>query len=66
MSPHGRQLNELQKDLWRENETTLRQLYLKERRTLKDVKRIMENERGFPMTPSVPIRYLRYQQLTNM
>lgn len=58
MPPQRRRIDELQDGLWKENKTTLRRLYLEERRTLKDVKKAMESEYGFPVTPSVfdPLR----------
>lgn len=37
--------------IWRQNASTIRQLYQEERKTLKQVKAIMENEKGFPVTP---------------
>ncbi|KAI3334581.1 hypothetical protein F4824DRAFT_511609 [Ustulina deusta] len=40
----------LRNDVWAENETILRRLYLKEHKTLKDVKEEMEAEHGFPTT----------------
>ncbi|KAI1749805.1 hypothetical protein F4782DRAFT_511573 [Xylaria castorea] len=52
MPPYKRhQLDEQRDAAWIENESTLRCLYLKERKTLKDVKRAMESEHGFPATP---------------
>jgi 2-phosphoglycerate kinase len=51
MPPHRRRLNELQDDVWKRNESTLRRLYLQERRTLQDVKYMMESEYGFPVIP---------------
>ncbi|TRX91521.1 hypothetical protein FHL15_007526 [Xylaria flabelliformis] len=46
-----RQLHEQRDGLWKENESILRRLYLKEHKTLKDVKKAMESEYGFPTTP---------------
>jgi hypothetical protein len=37
--------------LWRQNAFMIRQLYQDERKTLKEVKDIMETEKGFPVTP---------------
>ncbi|KAI1211093.1 uncharacterized protein F4807DRAFT_50092 [Annulohypoxylon truncatum] len=37
--------------IWEQNESTIRQLYETERKTLKEVKQIMESEHGFPITP---------------
>ncbi|KAI1752977.1 hypothetical protein F4782DRAFT_108458 [Xylaria castorea] len=53
MPPHRYQIGEPQDDtgIWKQNETALRRLYLRERKTLKDVKRVMESEHGFPTTP---------------
>ncbi|KAI1736049.1 hypothetical protein F4680DRAFT_271001 [Xylaria scruposa] len=52
MPPNRRRhLDEQQDDVWKENESILRRLYLKEHRTLKDVKKEMESEHGFPTTP---------------
>ncbi|KAI1196149.1 hypothetical protein F5X97DRAFT_306291 [Nemania serpens] len=51
MPPPRRRLDELQHDLWAKNKTTLRRLYLKERKRLEDVKKVMESEHGFPTTP---------------
>ncbi|KAI0414646.1 hypothetical protein F5X98DRAFT_389674 [Xylaria grammica] len=51
MPPRRHRLDGPRDDLWKENETTLRRLYLKEHRTLKDVKKVMESEHGFPTTP---------------
>ncbi|KAI0486687.1 hypothetical protein F4859DRAFT_510474 [Xylaria cf. heliscus] len=51
MPPHKHQMSYLQDDVWKQNETTFRRLYLKERKTLKDVKKIMESEHNFPSTP---------------
>ncbi|RWA07137.1 hypothetical protein EKO27_g7965 [Xylaria grammica] len=51
MPPRRHRLDGPRDDLWKENETTLRRLYLKEHRTLKDVKKVMESEHGFPKTP---------------
>ncbi|KAG8162179.1 hypothetical protein KVR01_007944 [Diaporthe batatas] len=45
-----RQANEDNK-LWRENAVAIRQLYQDKKKTLKEVKAIMENEQGFPVTP---------------
>ncbi|KAF2967840.1 hypothetical protein GQX73_g5727 [Xylaria multiplex] len=51
MPPHRRRPDGSQDDVWKENEAVLRRLYLKERKTLKDVKIVMESEHGFPTTP---------------
>ncbi|KAI1159728.1 hypothetical protein F5B18DRAFT_635441 [Nemania serpens] len=51
MPPPRRRLDELRDDVWGKNKTTLRRLYLEDRKSLKDVKRIMESEHGFPITP---------------
>ncbi|KAI1151840.1 hypothetical protein F4825DRAFT_338880 [Nemania diffusa] len=51
MPPHGHEINGPQDDVWQRNKTTFRRLYLSERRTLKDVKRVMESEHNFPATP---------------
>ncbi|KAI0188189.1 hypothetical protein EV127DRAFT_434921 [Xylaria flabelliformis] len=52
MPPYRRrQLDEQRDGLWKENESILRRLYLKEYKTLKDVKKVMESEHGFPTTP---------------
>ncbi|TGJ83804.1 hypothetical protein E0Z10_g4956 [Xylaria hypoxylon] len=51
MPPRRHRLDEQRDAVWKENEATLRRLYLKERKTLKDVKRAMESEHGFPTTP---------------
>ncbi|KAI0533168.1 hypothetical protein GGR58DRAFT_506614 [Xylaria digitata] len=51
MPPHRHRLDEPRDDVWKENEAALRRLYLKERKTLKDVKRAMESKHGFPTTP---------------
>lgn len=45
-----RQANE-DNTLWRKNAAIIRQLYQDERKTLKEVKATMENEKGFPVTP---------------
>lgn len=37
--------------IWRQNASMIRQLYQEEGKTLKKVKEVMENERGFPVTP---------------
>lgn len=37
--------------IWRQNAPVIRQLYQEERKTLKEVKTIMENDREFPETP---------------
>lgn len=37
--------------IWRQNLSVIRHLYQEDRKTLKEVKAIMENERGFPVTP---------------
>lgn len=37
--------------IWRQNASAIRQLYQEEKKTLKEVKTIMENDRGFPVTP---------------
>lgn len=37
--------------IWRQNASVIRHLYQEERKTLKEVKEIMENEKGFPVTP---------------
>ncbi|KAI0436026.1 hypothetical protein F4803DRAFT_557416 [Xylaria telfairii] len=51
MSSHKRRIGELQDDdIWKQNEVTLRRLYLIERKTLRDLKKIMENEHNFPIT----------------
>ncbi|KAH8164414.1 hypothetical protein CIB48_g3845 [Xylaria polymorpha] len=57
MPPQRRRIDELQDGLWKENKTTLRRLYLEERRTLKDVKKAMESEYGFPVTPLSTYEY---------
>ncbi|KAI0547034.1 hypothetical protein F4679DRAFT_555594 [Xylaria curta] len=46
-----RQLDEQRDDVWIQNESILRRLYLKDHKTLKDVKKAMESEHGFPTTP---------------
>ncbi|KAI0859641.1 hypothetical protein F4860DRAFT_481716 [Xylaria cubensis] len=52
MPPYRRhQLDEQLDGLWKENESILRRLYLKEHKTLKEVKKAMESEYGFPTTP---------------
>ncbi|KAH8156665.1 hypothetical protein CIB48_g11581 [Xylaria polymorpha] len=51
MSLHRRQIGGLQDDIWRQNEKAFRRLYLNERKTLKNVKKVMENEYNFPTTP---------------
>ncbi|KAI1361895.1 hypothetical protein F5Y08DRAFT_313503 [Xylaria arbuscula] len=51
MPPDRFRPHELQDANWKENKETLRRLYLTERRTLKDVKKKMETEHGFPTTP---------------
>ncbi|KAJ2986464.1 hypothetical protein NUW58_g5016 [Xylaria curta] len=51
MPPQRCRIDQLQDDIWRKNKTTLRRLFLNERRTLKDVKKAMESEHGFPVTP---------------
>ncbi|KAI8948808.1 hypothetical protein F4801DRAFT_604011 [Xylaria longipes] len=51
MSPHRRRIGEPQDDIWKQNEATFRRLYLRERKTLKDVKKAMESEHEFPATP---------------
>ncbi|KAI1427604.1 hypothetical protein F5Y12DRAFT_791875 [Xylaria sp. FL1777] len=51
MLPYQRPANQLQHNMWEENKTILRRLYLTERKRLKDVKRVMESEHGFPTTP---------------
>ncbi|KAG8161335.1 hypothetical protein KVR01_009599 [Diaporthe batatas] len=52
--------------IWRRHESTIRQLYQEDRKTLKEVKEIMENERGFPVTPisvwEVKLRQLKMQK----
>lgn len=37
--------------VWRQNESIIRQLYQEDKNTLKEVKEIMENDKGFPVTP---------------
>lgn len=37
--------------VWRQNESIIRQLYQEDKETLKEVKAIMENDKGFPVTP---------------
>lgn len=37
--------------IWRQNESIIRQLYQEDKKTLKEVKAIMENDKGFPVTP---------------
>ncbi|KAI7781017.1 hypothetical protein LA080_015360 [Diaporthe eres] len=37
--------------IWRQNASLIRRLYQEERKTLKEVKAIMENEKAFPVTP---------------
>ncbi|KAI1743817.1 hypothetical protein F4680DRAFT_470356 [Xylaria scruposa] len=49
--PHRRQICQPQDDVWKQNETTFRRLYLRERKPLKDVKKVMESEHEFPITP---------------
>ncbi|KAJ3577320.1 hypothetical protein NPX13_g3247 [Xylaria arbuscula] len=51
MPPNRYQPGELRDADWKDNKETLRRLYLTERRTLKDVKKKMESEHGFPTTP---------------
>ncbi|KAI1416852.1 hypothetical protein F5Y13DRAFT_204230 [Hypoxylon sp. FL1857] len=38
-------------EIWEQNESIFRQLFEAERKTLEDVKRIMEREHGFPIIP---------------
>ncbi|TGJ81115.1 hypothetical protein E0Z10_g7649 [Xylaria hypoxylon] len=57
MPPQRLRIDELQSSLWKENKTTLRRLYLEERRTLKDVKKAMESEYGFPVAPHTAIYF---------
>ncbi|KAK2603113.1 hypothetical protein N8I77_009593 [Diaporthe amygdali] len=38
-------------DIWRQNASIIRQLYQEEKKTLKGVKKIMENKNGFPSKP---------------
>ncbi|KAI0889164.1 uncharacterized protein GGS22DRAFT_153316 [Annulohypoxylon maeteangense] len=38
-------------EIWEQNESIIRQLYETERKTLKEVKQVMESEHGFPITP---------------
>ncbi|KAI1103937.1 hypothetical protein F4804DRAFT_352514 [Jackrogersella minutella] len=38
-------------EIWKKNEFIIRKLYESERRTLKEVKQIMEKEHGFPVLP---------------
>ncbi|GAW17763.1 hypothetical protein ANO14919_072300 [Xylariales sp. No.14919] len=51
MPLHRRKIDGPRDDLWKENEAIFRRLYLKEHKKLKDVKKVMESEHGFPMTP---------------
>lgn len=37
--------------IWQQNASVIRQLYQEERKTLREVKSIMENDKGFPVTP---------------
>lgn len=37
--------------IWRQNASIIRQLYQDKRKTLKEVKTIMESEKGFPVMP---------------
>lgn len=39
--------------IWEQNESIIRHLYETERRTLKDVKQIMETEHEFPIIPYI-------------
>ncbi|KAI1133687.1 hypothetical protein F5Y10DRAFT_283959 [Nemania abortiva] len=50
MPPHSHRVAEAQDNIWKRNEEVLWRLYLKEHKTLKDVKRIMESEYDFPTT----------------
>jgi hypothetical protein len=44
-------LNQNDDPIWRQNASVIRQLYQEDKKTLKEVKKIMENEKGFPVTP---------------
>ncbi|KAI0106198.1 hypothetical protein GGR51DRAFT_560002 [Nemania sp. FL0031] len=51
MPAHRHRIGGLQDDIWKRNEETFRRLYLREHKTLKDVKKLMESEHSFPTTP---------------
>jgi hypothetical protein len=47
----ARPLADAADNIWTAHQDTLRRLYLVERKTLKQVKQVMESQHGFPKTP---------------
>lgn len=51
-------------DVWTENATLIRQLYISERKTLKKVKETLESQHGFPTFPCVCVSSFRLLNLS--
>ncbi len=46
------------RDVWTEKAVVIRQLYLSERKTLKQIKEILEMEHEFPIFPCGPVVFI--------